>query len=392
MVTDFEMVVREHLDYNDPENVRIVARIVREADTNAENRMLEAVTKKLYDHIQAKADKIDFSSIAKSRGDITKIQNYESLVDCAATIREFMVQYRAPLNSIDAIDGALANLRSRKAMFMKAFAVGSPIGTMTYNSMGLGIVYAISFMIATCVEYIKDPRTNGFTVAINNVAVRNTDKHLMFNSLRDFNKSCLSGEFDQAMGVALKQARVRREAADLNISADLATDTSMDPSAYYTTDTTVLHDEGDDKDDRMDWDVHQESIALVGYIVVRAFIFIAKLLIPLIRNVVYLWYHTKQTISDFFAQQAQLLEMNAYQLQYNNQLDEEEKKRIFEKQMAIAQRWKMYARKFDVDYNSASRAAEADAAADDAESSSSEDSGYNDNDEGEYYPSDGGIF
>jgi hypothetical protein len=188
------------------------------------------------------------------------------------------------------------------------------------------------------------------------------------------------------MNVALKQGRLRHEAADLNISADIATDTSMDPDSYYTADTTVLHDEGEDPEEI------EESLALAGYIIVRAFIFFAKLLIPLIRNIVYMWYHTKQQISDFFAQQAQLLEMNAYQLQYNNQLDEEEKKRIFEKQMAIAQRWKMYARKFDVDYNSASRAAEADAAADDAESSSSEDSGYNDNDEGEYYPSDGGIF
>ena len=131
---------------------------------------------------------------------------------------------------------------------------------------------------------------------------------------------------------------------------------------------------------------------MIGYTVARAFIFIAKLLIPMIRNVVYLFYHTRQKISDYYAQQAQLLEMNAYQLQYNTELDEEEKKKIFDKQMRIAAKWRETARRFDVDYKNAKKQAE-DTANSEAQQYSYDDTGYNDDQSGEYTPStDGGIF
>lgn len=67
MISEFEEVMREHLDYSDPQNIHVVARILREADTDAQNRMMEAITNKMYALIQQKADKIDFSSISKSR-------------------------------------------------------------------------------------------------------------------------------------------------------------------------------------------------------------------------------------------------------------------------------------------------------------------------------------
>ena len=392
MITEFEQVMREHLDYNDPENIHEVARVLREADTDAQNRMLEAVTSKMYSLIQQKADKIDFSSIAKSRGDFTKIQNYDSLMECCDVIRRFITGYHENLSSIDTVDAAINNIKNRTDMFKRAFVINSPIATMTYNSMSLGCVYSISFLIATCIEYIKDPKTGSYQAAINKVALRNTDKNLMFNSLRDFNKSCSSGEFDTAMDVAMKQGRARHEAVDLITRVDIAGDHPVLDDSDYADGKTVIHDTDDtDGIDALGIDsVQQEGVA--GYLISRAFIFIAKLLIPMIRNVVYLFYHTKQKISDFYAQQAQLLEMNAYQLQYSTEYDEEEKQKIFNKQMKIVARWKHNAQIFDVDYRSAKKSAEDDAS-DEAQQYTHDETGYNDNEEGEYSPStDGGIF
>lgn len=407
MITEFEEVVRSQFDYRDPSIVHEVARILREADTDSQNRMLEAVTNKMYNQIRAKADKIDFSSISKSRGDFTKIQNYETLMECCKTIREFIVLQHQPTTSIDTVDIAINNLKTRKQMFQKAFVINSPIATMTYNSMCLGCVYSISFLIATCIEYVKSNDGNNatFTAALNTTALKNTDKHLMFISLAQFNKSCQSGEFDQAMDVAMKQGKMRHEAAELSSTVDVHTDHPTlsaqdyivpDSDEFETTiprsiiqdcnDSMYYHNNADREED------HYVSEGVVGYMITRTFIFIAKLLIPLIRNVVYLFYHTRQTISDFYAQQAQLLEMNAYQLQYNTEMDEEQKKKIYDKQMKIAARWRNIARKFDVDYHTAKDAAEKDANEEASKTAYGDDTGYQPQ-EGPYEPSsDGSIF
>lgn len=387
-MTEFEEIMREHLDYNDDRNIHAVARILREADTDSQNRMMEAITNKMYGLIQQKADKIDFSSISRSRGDITKIQNYESLMECCDVIRQFINGYHENLSSIDTVDTAIANIKKRTDMFKKAFVINSPIATMTYNSMTLGCVYSISFLIATCIEFIKDPKAGSWQMALDKTALAATDKNLMFNSLRDFNASCSSGDFDMAMDVALKQGKVRKEAADISDMVHVNPDHPVLDDSDYTDDIEVFHDADDDNE--IDYGVQQEG--MIGYTVVRAFIFIAKLLIPMIRNVVYLFYHTRQKISDYYAQQAQLLEMNAYQLQYNTELDEEEKKKIFDKQMRIAAKWRETARRFDVDYKNAKKQAE-DTANSEAQQYSYDDTGYNDDQSGEYTPStDGGIF
>jgi len=387
-MTEFEEIMREHLDYNDDRNIHAVARILREADTDSQNRMMEAITNKMYSLIQQKADKIDFSSISRSRGDITKIQNYESLMECCDVIRQFINGYHENLSSIDTVDTAIANIKKRTDMFKKAFVINSPIATMTYNSMTLGCVYSISFLIATCIEFIKDPKAGSWQMALDKTALAATDKNLMFNSLRDFNTSCSSGDFDMAMDVALKQGKVRKEAADISDMVHVNPDHPVLDDSDYTDDIEVFHDADDDNE--IDYGVQQEG--MIGYTVVRAFIFIAKLLIPMIRNVVYLFYHTRQKISDYYAQQAQLLEMNAYQLQYNTELDEEEKKKIFDKQMRIAAKWRETARRFDVDYKNAKKQAE-DTANSEAQQYSYDDTGYNDDQSGEYTPStDGGIF
>lgn len=387
-MTEFEEIMREHLDYNDDRNIHAVARILREADTDSQNRMMEAVTNKMYSLIQQKADKIDFSSISRSRGDITKIQNYESLMECCDVIRQFINGYHENLSSIDTVDTAIANIKKRTDMFKKAFVINSPIATMTYNSMTLGCVYSISFLIATSIEFIKDPKAGSWQMALDKTALAATDKNLMFNSLRDFNASCSNGDFDMAMDVALKQGKVRREAAEISDMVHVNPDHPVLDDSDYTDDIEVFHDADDDNE--IDYGVQQEG--MIGYTVARAFIFIAKLLIPMIRNVVYLFYHTRQKISDYYAQQAQLLEMNAYQLQYNTELDEEEKKKIFDKQMRIAAKWRETARRFDVDYKNAKKQAE-DTANSEAQQYSYDDTGYNDDQSGEYTPStDGGIF
>jgi hypothetical protein len=62
-------VFREYLDLSTLENLKLVNNL----NEASQNQFLVALTSKLYDKIQAKATKVDYSTVEYSRGDITKI-------------------------------------------------------------------------------------------------------------------------------------------------------------------------------------------------------------------------------------------------------------------------------------------------------------------------------
>ena len=78
---------------------------------------------------------------------------------------------------------------------------------------------------------------------------------------------------------------------------------------------------------------------------------VAKLIIPIIRSVVYYFYYSKQKMSDYYATQADLIEMNAYKVQYNNSLTDEEKKKVFDKQMKMVTKFRKRSNGLNIDYN-----------------------------------------
>ena len=83
---DFDAIVSENMDLQDSATLNTICSI-NEADRAA---VLTSLTSKLYDNIVDKVDDIDFGSIATSRGDITKIENYERLLDCIELMRSIV--------------------------------------------------------------------------------------------------------------------------------------------------------------------------------------------------------------------------------------------------------------------------------------------------------------
>ena len=64
-------------------------------------------------------------------------------------------------------------------------------------------------------------------------------------------------------------------------------------------------------------------------------------LIPILRELIFLFYYQRVRIADYFETQADLLEMNAYNIQNNNAtFTKEERKSISNKQMAIATKFR----------------------------------------------------
>lgn len=90
---EFEKAVNEYFDLSDKETFSYL-RSLEEAD---QNNVLTALTSKLYDKMVEKVDDIDFGDIPKSRGDITKLPNYDKVVDCVDIIKGILISSKQDL-------------------------------------------------------------------------------------------------------------------------------------------------------------------------------------------------------------------------------------------------------------------------------------------------------
>ena len=132
------------LDMNDKET-RLTCTVVNEAE---QDELIRNITDKIYQKITMNITDIDFGSIPDSEGDITKIQNYELLVDALQDLEDLYTRYRQDLTQINVVKDAIENVKANKGLFIKAFAARADMPMMTYNTVVLSIVASVSFLIS----------------------------------------------------------------------------------------------------------------------------------------------------------------------------------------------------------------------------------------------------
>ena len=343
IISNKEKFLREHFDIKDHETLKLMT----EAD-NSQDKMLMALTSKLYEKILEKYEKIDFSSISRSRGDITKIEKYESLNECVEIINRLVTEYREDNTPVNIVSSAITNIKQRTDMFKKAFVINAPVPVMVYNTMCLAIVESVSFLIATCVEYVKVPNAETFQMALDTVAYNNTRQNLLFESLASFNEGCKTSEFDEAMKVCMNQSRIKHESANVDVKHDSP---FLNREEETDNKEVVVHD---DNEKIKEAGVFEN----ITYVVSRSLLFIGKVLVPILRNISYYFVNRRAKKADYYADQANLIEMNALQLQYNTTIDADRRKKIFDKQMKIVDKYRNKANKYNVDYTIAKKSAE----------------------------------
>ena len=271
---------------------RAVLLSVNEADQNA---VMTSLANKLYQHIVDKVDDIDFGTIPLSKGDVTKIDNYEQLTDCINIIAEILQQYHQDTNSIEIIATALQNIIDRTDMFTKAYKLNVEMPIIIYNTMVLSVVSSVSFMISACIEFIKSG-DEGFQISLDKVALSKTMNNVLFKDLTKFNKTCASGEFDKAMEYVINQN-----------------------TKNFT------------------------GMAMYNLSSIAVFLGILLLIIPIIRELIFFFYYSRCKVSDYFEAQASLLTMNAYNIESNLTKGDKDKKEIANKQKKIAEKFKKLA-------------------------------------------------
>ena len=155
---DYDTIMKEYFDITDTKTRKTLL-AVNEAD---QNKVLTSLTSRLYDHLVTKVDDIDFGDIPNTKGDITKLKNYSDLNDCVDIMTNLLMEFKQDTTPITVIDKAINNIIARKELFEKGFRYKVELPMVLYSTMVLSIISATSFLISTCVEFIKTPNNDTF--------------------------------------------------------------------------------------------------------------------------------------------------------------------------------------------------------------------------------------
>lgn len=295
---DYNKIINEHFDIEDRETRKVLINI-DEADQNA---VLNALTSKLYDNIVNKVDDIDYGDIPNTKGDITKLENFEKLSDCIELMEGLLKEFKQDPTPVLIVKKALNNIIERKDLFERGFRYNVELPIVMYSTISLSIVSSISFLISTCVEFIKSPAQDDFSLIIDKMAIAKSKQNLLFKNLERFNKSCDKGEIDKCLDYVIKSNIKNLTGMEMGMVAG--------------------------------------GIALTGLILN---------IIPILRELIFFFYYTRTRVSDYFDIQADLLQMNAYNIQNNQTMNKQEREKISKKQLKIVDLFRKVSNKLAIE-------------------------------------------
>lgn len=294
----FDQVMKESFDITDDETRRVLLS-VNEAD---QNQVVTALTSKLYDNIVEKVDDVDYGNIPATKGDITKLPNYEDLTNCIDIMKQLLIEFKQDTAPMETLEHAVSNIVGRKEMFERAYKFNIELPVVMYSTMVLAIISGTSLMISSCVEFIKTPNEEMFAVSIDKVGAAKSKQHMLFNNLEKFNRSCANGDFDKAMDGLIKTK-----------TKNLVGGTA--------------------------------AIGIIGGIALMGILFN---LLPILRELIFFFYYTRTRVSDYFDIQADLLQMNAYNIEHNTAKDDTARMTVAKKQFKIVDLFRKIADKLSI--------------------------------------------
>lgn len=309
----YDKILKEHFDTSNRKSIRVLLSL-NEAD---QNQAMVALASKLYEKIIDKVDDIDFGTIPASKGDITKIGNFQEMRECITIINDILVHYKQDTSQLDTVDRAIENLKDSKAIWEKAFAVKCEMATTFYNTIALSIVSSISLLISASIDFISEPGENqSFSISFNKVGYTKSKDKLLFQNLEKFNTSYAKGDIKKVMKEIVNSNAALKESVSHEITESVAL-------------TAILGVVG--------------AGMLIGIIL--------TVIIPILHELVCMLYCARQNVSDYFEVQAKLVQFNAENLKYDYSKSPKEVEKIYNKQMKIVDRFKSISNKFAIKMN-----------------------------------------
>ena len=388
---EYNKIIREHFDISDDATRKCIVAL----EDGEETQLLSALSSALYDKIVDKVDQIDFGSIPISRGDITKVDGFENTVDCLNIIRSIVMEYKQDPAIVDIVLTAIENIKMRKGTFVKAYSLNVEFPMVLYNLITLAIENSVSFLIAVCIQYIKDPDTQTTEAALDKVAYNNTKDNLLFTQLNNFNKACATGDIDVALKEVMKNGGKISEslynnedptdAGTIEYGNPICPKCGSNPCVCKLNSPFQTFDNEEDncpdcEDDHMELPPSDSiasneepvsefgigtaigitgAIAGAGFLGLKAAKALVSIIIPALRSIAYFFVNSVVKFSDCLAVQSQFIEANAYKLQFsdNSKLDDKKKAKVVQKQLKVAKALKSIANKFAINDKTATKKA-----------------------------------
>ena len=344
---DYMQIISEAYDLSDPYTRKNL--IFCNEAKRQEN--IENIVGRLYTHIKNDVTGIDFGTIPRSKGVITKIDNYNGLVDCINSIHDLVKSYNQPTKSVDELTTAINNIKNRERVFTKAFTLNIEFPIMLYNMTVTAVVSATSLLMSSSVEFIKNGH-DSFTTALDKVGYVKSKDHLMIEYVSQFNRNCANGTIDKLVNSCIK-----------NNITNTNESTIVDAQGVKSVNEGIFW-----KDNPDGTKSPTAATAITGVImgagakyVIPAIassplgIFItavigagitAVLFLFLFRKVAFFILKTRMDLSDWFEIQANFLQINAENLKYRDDpKGDDHKKKVYDAQMKWVDRFKKIANK-----------------------------------------------
>ena len=311
---EYNFFVKEYFDLTDRATLKCMTSI-NEAD---QNQILGNLAGKLYDKIIKRVADIDYGDIPDSRGDITKIPNYEEMMECLTIMKDMSTERKQSTESLDTVFTAVENMKKYKAIWQKGFNTETEMVIIFYNTVALSIVSATSLLMSATIETIKTPDGESIDIELAKISNHKTKDGLIFKNLEKFNKSCKKGEIEKATNAVLSAQKHVKENGNI-VTEDVF------------------------------------GVLLLG----GSIIGLLGCVIPILHQITSALYCLRQSLSDFFAGQSYLLKLNAEKVNYNRSKTAAQKKKIIKKQMAVADMFKKWSDALMIKSNKSEKEAQA---------------------------------
>lgn len=247
---------------------------LRESLDSTQKEVSNKVITSIFNDIKLYKSKLDFSFFDKTKGDVTKLENYDTILKTIKFLKQLAsnVGNNTVLKYANEIETCKNNLISMRTSFQNAYRTNNKLATYLYGTTCLALITSCNYIIGESVEVIKQGSIDTCTVKkgveISPSGNGNLDALIRFNQL------CASNKLNQLFS-------------------------------------------------KMDKKVKLEAVAIAP--VFGAIIGFTMLALFVIREVVYIYYHTRVSLALYLENLAVFVEMNSRNVTDSNVKAKQEK-------------------------------------------------------------------
>ena len=272
---------------------------IRALTESQQAKVSNVVLSNLYKSIIEKGH-IDFESITSSRGRISKYEGLENMLASLQIVDEIANKSTVRVNEVKIIQDAITNIEGCSDLFEKGFKFNKEFVIMTYSSLVLACVEGTSGVLSSYMDFIKRPDQIQFKI----LDGKGKPHQKLISILENFNNSMKSGEFRRTISY-------------------------------------VLESEGNNF-------VGLTATAAIG----KSLVFLGGLamIIPAIREIIFMFYYSRMRVSEYLLQQAMFVKTHRVNVELNSAIPARKKQEIIKKQEKMIADLTKISEKIKVDY------------------------------------------